>query len=341
MSAWFVVGCGATLLLLGWLTYRLRVRSLERQKQLLERDVRSRTAELADAVANLDRERSELRQLNGQYLDANQQLEASLRTIRETQAQLVHATKMAAVGQLAAGVSHEINNPLSIILGFAKSMEKRLGERDQQFRLPVESILREAVRCRNLIQELLTFSRAAASTMELVNVPAVLRGARNALEPRARAQATQLRLDLGESIPPMKANPDQLEQVLVNLAQNALDAQQRGGEVVLRLRRYAELGVLIEVEDDGPGIPEDIRYRIFEPFFTTKEVGQGTGLGLSLVYEIIQQHGGAIEVVSEVGQGTTMRVIFPGDPPRPYGLGAQTPAPEPEAGGKTTRNAKP
>lgn len=218
---------------------------------------------------------------------------------------------MAAVGQLAAGVSHEINNPLAVILGFAQGLERRLTATTEHLRLPVTSIVREALRCKNLVQDLLTFSRTANRSVEPTDPGEALDSAGRLLESRARTQETRVALEVEPGTPRIMANRIQLEQVLVNLGINALDAIERGGRVVLRIRRWDEVSVAVEVSDDGPGIPKQIRQRIFEPFFTTKAPGKGTGLGLSLVYQIVQQHGGAIDIDSEVGVGTTIRVRLP------------------------------
>ncbi len=248
---------------------------------------------------------------------ANEQLEGSLQTLRATQTQLLQASKMAAVGQLAAGVSHEINNPLAIILGFAQGIERRLSPAEEGLRVPVTSIVREALRCKNLVQELLTFSRTGKNVMEAVDLARTLESAGRLLESRARLQDTQIVMELARDVPPIQANEIQLQQVVINLGNNGLDALVKGGRLILRLLPPKKGQVILEVEDTGPGIPDEIRPRIFEPFFTTKEVGKGTGLGLSLVYEIVQQHSGAIEVRSELGQGTRMSVRLPVVPIRP------------------------
>jgi len=219
---------------------------------------------------------------------------------------------MAAIGQLAAGVSHEINNPLGVILGFAQGMEQRVPEGDP-LRLPVTSIIREVLRCKELVQELLTFSRAAKRTNEEVYLNSLVDSSLVFVEARARAQGVQITTLLSEDLPPLLGARTPLQQVIVNLATNALDAMPSGGTLTLRTK-IEEAEVILEVTDTGTGIPEEIRSRIFDPFFTTKEAGKGTGLGLSLGYEIVQQHGGTIDVQSEVGKGTTMLVRFSVNP---------------------------
>jgi two-component system, NtrC family, sensor kinase len=244
---------------------------------------------------------------------ANEELALHLRHLAEAQDQLVQSRKMAAVGQLAGGVAHEINNPLAVILGFSQGLERRVPEGDP-LRLPVTSIVREALRCKNLVQELLTFSRTGKKSFESVDLNALARSTIVLIEGRARTQGVQVVQELAESLPVLQANKTQLQQVLVNLGTNALDVMKNGGTLTVRTRQSGQGDVLLEVSDTGGGIPEEVRSHIFEPFFTTKPVGEGTGLGLSLVYEIVQQHRGSIEVESQVGRGTTMRVRLPVTP---------------------------
>ena len=223
---------------------------------------------------------------------ANQDLSDSLRRQSEMQIQIVQVEKMAGIGQLAAGVAHEINNPLAVILGFAQGLDRRV--EDKRLRVPVTSIVREALRCKALVQELLTFSRTAKVHAEEVDLNQLVRGAAMMLQAKAATQNVRVLLELAEGLPEIVANKTQLEQVLMNLGINALDAMSTGGCLTLRTFRADDATLFVEVTDTGCGIPEEIRSRIFEPFFTTKEVGKGTGLGLSRVHEIVSQHGGSI-----------------------------------------------
>jgi signal transduction histidine kinase len=226
------------------------------------------------------------------------------------QGQLVQSEKLAAVGQLASGIAHEINNPLGVILGFAQGIERRMQEGDS-LRLPVTSIVREALRCKALVQELLAFSRTAKTSVEPVDCNTLVSSTALLLEARAKTQNIRVVKELAEHLPIAMANKTQMQQVLVNLGNNALDAMSAGGVLTLRTRRDSDGASLFEVTDTGTGIPAEIRSRIFEPFFTTKEVGKGTGLGLSIVHEIVHQHGGTVDAHSEVGKGTTMVVRLP------------------------------
>jgi two-component system, NtrC family, sensor kinase len=264
---------------------------------------------LRTAVADVKVAADKLRGTNAELEAQKQELERINQQLRSTRDQLIQSEKLAAIGQLAAGVAHEINNPLSVILGFAQGLDRRV-ESSSTMHLPVSSIVRESLRCRDLVQELLTFSRTSTKTTDRIDVNSLLRGTAQLLESRARTQATSLVLDLADQPPVLVANKTHLQQIVINLGNNALDAVSNGGTLVLR-SRCADDEVYIEVEDSGPGIPEHIRRRIFEPFFTTKDVGKGTGLGLSLAYEMARQQGGAIEVESESGRGTTMTVRLP------------------------------
>jgi signal transduction histidine kinase len=219
------------------------------------------------------------------------------------------ASKMTAIGQLASGVAHEINNPLGVILGFAQGMERRVKEPDP-LRLPVTSIVREALRCKSLVQELLTFARSGKKTVEPVQLNRLVKDSSVLLESRAKTQSVRVEHELTPEVPVVVANQSQLQQIIVNLGTNALDAMAGGGVLTLRTRTLGGSACL-EIADTGSGIPPEIRDRIFDPFFTTKEPGKGTGLGLSLVHEIVQQHGGHIDVDSQAGKGTTMSVILP------------------------------
>jgi signal transduction histidine kinase len=272
--------------------------------------LRAALAELKVGAEELRRANEHMQQINAKLEAQSIELQANYERLRTTQEQLLQSEKLAAIGQLAAGVAHEINNPLAVILGFAQVLDRRV-EEGSPHRLPVASIVRESLRCKSLVQELLTFSRTGNKTPERIDLHSLLRGTAQLLESRARTQDTRLSLDLAGDVPEMSASSTQLQQVIVNLGNNALDAMGNGGELVIRSRCSGTGEVYVEVQDTGPGIPEAIRTRIFDPFFTTKEVGKGTGLGLSLAFEIVQQHGGTIDVESELGRGTTMRVRLP------------------------------
>jgi len=252
-------------------------------------------------------------QLYGEVRAFNEELERKVRErtkeLEEAQAQLVQSEKLASIGELAAGVAHEINNPLGVMLGFTQVILKKLPEKDQ-LRKPLTSIEREGLRCKKIIQGLLDFSRRSTPTLEPVNVNEVTEAAVKLIEHQIRIENIKLVKGYAPNLPEIQADSNQLQQVFVNLIINAYHAMPKGGELRITTRPLGNK-VQIIFADTGMGIPATNLKRIFDPFFTTKEVGKGTGLGLSVSYGIIQEHGGKIEVDSQVGVGTTFVVTLP------------------------------
>jgi signal transduction histidine kinase len=265
-------------------------------------ELRSKHGDLGEANQQLSAARAELEV-------KNRDLQSSFDELQAAHERMIQVDKMVAIGQLAAGVAHEINNPLAVILGFAQGLQRR-ADPSWGLTVPIESIVRESIRCKDLVQELLVFSRTGSRPKEPVELEPLIRSTAHLLDARARAQNTVLELDLHAPHATIDGNRTQLQQIIVNLANNSFDAVGDGGRVVLRTLED-DGGISIEVVDDGPGIPDAIKPRIFDPFFTTKEVGAGTGLGLSLAYEMVQKHGGTIAVETGPGSGTTMRIHFP------------------------------
>lgn len=220
--------------------------------------------------------------------------------------------KLSAVGQLAAGVAHEINNPLGVILGFAEAARK-YAPPGSPLELPLQSIQREAIRCKNLVQDLLTFSRVTTSQLIPMDLNNAVEHAILLLMPQAKIKNVSIQKELMHAIPFFQGNANQIQQILINLGTNAIDATPPRGTVTFKTRVLAEEDhrwVCLQVADTGTGIPSDVLSRIFEPFFTTKPIGQGTGLGLSLIHEIVKKHSGVIDVQSRPGF-TEFRVNFP------------------------------
>jgi two-component system, NtrC family, sensor kinase len=231
----------------------------------------------------------------------------------DAQQQVLQSEKLAAVGQLAAGVMHEINNPLATIAACAAAIEGRLdGGREPAVREYLEIIEKEVQRCTRIVDGLLEFSRpqpgararAAVAVNELVERTLFL------LKHHRRFGRLDTRVDLAPGLAPVAASPEQLIQVLMALVLNAMDATRDGGALLVRTLAVGP-EVAVEVTDTGHGIPAAERSKIFEPFYTTKPPGRGTGLGLSIAYGIVRDHGGRIEVDSEVGRGSTFRVLLP------------------------------
>ena len=232
-----------------------------------------------------------------------------VKNLKASRERILQSEKLAAIGQLAGGIAHEINNPLGVILGFAQSLDKRIPEGDP-LRLPVDSILRESLRSKELVQDLLTFSRSSKSTKESFNLNLLIRQTFPLLEARAKIENIVLNFNEKLQNPNLFGNKGQIQQILVNLCNNSLDAMPSGG--VLTISSWnEEKNICFSVADTGTGIGREIQNKIFEPFFTTKETGKGTGLGLALVYEIVQQHNGKINLESEEGKGCCFTITFP------------------------------
>jgi two-component system NtrC family sensor kinase len=232
------------------------------------------------------------------------------RRLSEAQRQLTHADKMAAVGRLSAGLAHEINNPLTAVLTYASFWQSRSGD-NAALREDLDVIVRETKRCRDIVRGLLDFARPSAPVQRPVALGDVVgRAAAVVAHPLA---LSRIELSLGPTadLPLVKADPNQIQQVLVNLLMNAADAVAADGTGRITVTtRSANGHVEIDVEDNGCGIPDEIRAHLFEPFFSTKGP-RGTGLGLSISWGIVKAHGGAIEVSSEPGRGSRFTVRLP------------------------------
>ncbi|HVO32911.1 MAG TPA: PAS domain S-box protein, partial [Elusimicrobiota bacterium] len=223
---------------------------------------------------------------------------------RKLESAMRQSEKLSAVGQLAAGVAHEINNPLGVILGFAQAIARRVKPGDS-LELPLKSIEREAVRCKNLVQDLLTFSRASRLEREPIDLNRAITSALSLINAQARVAHVEVKQEFDDELPHVLGNMNQIQQVVINLTNNAMDAMKDGGLLTIKTERYVDgplTWACLWIIDNGPGIPLDIQPRIFEPFFTTKPVGKGTGLGLSLVHEIVQKLSGTIHMKSEPGR---------------------------------------
>jgi PAS domain S-box-containing protein len=231
--------------------------------------------------------------------------------LQETHLQLVQLEKLRSLGEMAAGVAHEINNPLGGIIIYASLLMEGLAPDDTQ-RHDLEKIVHEATRCKEIVKTLLEFARQSGDKKELTDINRAITDGLLFLENQATFHNIEIIKELDPSLPTMVGNAGQLKQVFLNIMINAADAMH--GRGVLTIKTFpSEDGnkVIIEFTDTGGGIPEDILPRIFDPFFTTKGVGEGTGLGLSMSYGIVKEHKGNIEVDTVVDSGTTFRVLLP------------------------------
>jgi len=235
--------------------------------------------------------------------------------LEETHLKLLHSEKMASLGKLAAGVAHEINNPLGGILIYANMLLEETGREDPRWD-DLAQIVEQTMRCKEIVKELLEFSRQTQHRWVPWNPNHSVKQTVSLLGKQALFHNIQVVEELDPGLPEIITDPGQLNQVIINLMTNAADAM--GGNGTLTLRTYTLPGVdkiALEIRDTGAGIPPEILSRIFDPFFTTKEVGKGTGLGLSTVYGIIEEHGGTIEVQSQLGKGTTFIIRLPVEGP--------------------------
>ncbi len=227
------------------------------------------------------------------------------------------AERLASVGRLAAGVVHEINNPLATIAACAEALESRVlegafGSSDEVEDLKeyLGLIRSEAFRCKSITNGLLDFSRTRASRQMPVSMSEVVNSAARLLSHQRRGEAVEIRVEAAKDLAYIAGDEGQLQQAVIALSTNAIDAMPDGGRLTLRTRN-AEGVVLVEVSDTGVGIAAENLTKIFDPFFTTKEVGHGTGLGLAVCYGIVTEHGGRLDVQSTVGVGTTFTISLP------------------------------
>jgi two-component system NtrC family sensor kinase len=254
--------------------------------------------------------------LYGTLKSFNKQLERRVeeRTseLQATRDQLVQSEKLASIGQLAAGVAHEINNPIGVILGFTQVLLKRTPA-DAPMYKPLSTIEREGLRCKEIVQGLLDFARQSKPSPRRLNINEVIEATCSLMEHQENSQV-QITKNYAANLPDVVADENQLQQVFFNIVLNAYHAMPNGGE--LRVTSQAvDNEVHAVFTDTGEGISAPNLKRIFDPFFTTKDVGQGTGLGLSISYGIVEQHGGTIEVTSEPGAGATFTIRLPAAPP--------------------------
>jgi signal transduction histidine kinase len=271
-----------------------------------EDEIRALNQELEERVAQRTQELAR----------SNFDLEASLRRLRETQEQLIHAGKMAAVGTLVAGLSHELNNPLGIIVGYVQGMLRRMPE-GANGRESLVAVERQALRCAHLVRSLLDFSRSRPATREDTQLAPLVERVLEVTAGPARRRRVNLHWTARGPLPSVTVCAQEIESALLNLVSNALDATPAGGTTVVTLTpmaRGGRAGVEIDVIDTGSGIPRNVLPRIFDPFFTTKPVGEGTGIGLPLTRQVIEGHGGTIDVRTAEGVGTTMRLWLPQRP---------------------------
>ena len=269
-------------------------------------------------------------------------IEAALRAFQEAQAQMIQGEKMASLGQLVAGVAHEINNPLAYVSNnlavldrdvrhiatlidlyrahFGATLPREIVDAEQLIDLPytlgnLDRLLKSSkqgiARVQEIVGNLRDFSRLDEAATKDVDPNEIVRDTVGMVRYSLLEKRIELELDL-DNLPTLRCNPGKLNQVVLNIVLNAIQAVGFDSTIAIRSRHDPDRGeIRFEIGDNGPGIPEAVRGRIFDPFFTTKSQGVGTGLGLWVAYNIVKEHGGRIEVESEIGQGATFRIVLP------------------------------
>lgn len=250
----------------------------------------------------------ELGELAKAFNEMTQRLRLQMEEAAATQRHLAHNEKLAAVGQLAAGIAHEVFNPLNIISGFAEYLRDNTTPTEKT-RAPLEDILRETDRCRALIANLLGFARQSPPRKSWVNVGELLAETIELVLPRAKPLNILIQQTVTPDLSPIEVDRDQLKQTLLNLLFNACQAMPKGGRIEIVLATEGTTGILISVRDTGPGLSPDHLNKIFTPFFTTKE--NGTGLGLALSYAMIESHGGSLRAENHPEGGALFLIRLP------------------------------
>jgi two-component system NtrC family sensor kinase len=249
-------------------------------------------------------------EISGWASTLEQRVEERTRELREMQSRLLRSEKLASLGELAAGIAHEINNPLTGILMFSSMLidDRRL---DPALKGDVETIVRETGRCAEIVRGLLNFARETVPKKRLDCAARIMELTLGLVEHQIAVQGIRVVRDFAGNLPPVLVDPNQLEQVFMNMVINASQAMPQGGTLTVRIETSSRPETLcIGIADTGCGIPEEDLGRIFDPFFSTKEQ-RGTGLGLAVSFGIIENHQGQIEVESRLGEGTTITISLP------------------------------
>src|SRR5262249_24133685 len=266
---------------------------------------------------------------------SREQLEMTVETLKTTQAQLIQSEKLSGIGEFVAGVAHELNNPLTSVMGFSELLKR--SDKDPQHQRYLEMIHQSSLRCQKIVQSLLSFARRHQPERKLASLNELAEGAVEILQYQMRTSNIEVITRLDPDLPQVLLDPHQIQQVFINIINNArqaIEAHRPNGWVRITSERQGNR-VRVIFQDNGPGIAEADLSKVFDPFFTTKEVGKGTGLGLSLCYGIIREHGGTIAVRSKLGHGAQFTVELP--------LAAPSGEPKPEVASTapTTAPAEP
>ncbi len=280
-----------------------------------------RAGELGDLAVSFNEMAVQLRRARQDLQDWNQRLEdrveAKSRELEQARDHMIFTEKMVSLGRLAAVVAHEINNPLAGILLSVRVLRRRL-ERyvpDAGVRDEIDSSLgmvqRETARCGDIVRNLLFFSRQSEPSLAQEDLREILQRSLKLIEHQADLSGIAVRMETEPGVGHVICDANQIQQASLVAIMNAIDSMPDGGELAIRLRDCEDDHTCIEISDTGCGIPADLKLKVFEPFFSTKEEGKGTGLGLSVLYGIVQRHAGRVELESEEGMGTTVRILLP------------------------------
>ena len=251
-----------------------------------------------------------------------ERVEEKTRELKQAHQHMLHVEKMATIGKMAAVVAHEINNPLSGILTYARLVKRwieksvEVSPKQEEMRGSLDLIASESKRCGELVQNLLSFSRVSPMNLAWCDLNQVIDRCTRLVQHKLDMGGIQLNLDLAAELPPVHCDPAQIEQVVLAMVINAIDAMPQEGNLWISAHSLAAGVIELIIRDDGVGITDEHLAHIFEPFYTTKEAG-GSGLGLAISENIIERHGGTITVDSVVGQGTTFKIVLPVDSQRP------------------------
>ncbi|HEX5137074.1 MAG TPA: ATP-binding protein [Planctomycetota bacterium] len=285
--------------------------------------------EIGEMTESWNRMVDELARARAEREEWNRTLERRVaektRELERTHEQMMLVEKMASLGKLAAVVAHEINNPLAGIHTYAKLLRRKAGNGgppwDADATRALELVEGESARCGEIVRNLLLFSRAPGARFAPEPLAPLVGRCALLLRHKAELSGIEIKVGVAPDLPPVTCDASQVQQLILALSMNAIEAMSRGGVLTIRAARKGGAAIL-EVQDTGSGIPRDHLPHIFEPFFTTKEEGKGVGLGLAVVYGIVQGHGGTIDVAPVPGKGTTFTVELPLEPPskgRPQG----------------------
>ena len=297
---------------------RLAAGDLEQPIPVRSQDELGELASSFNAMtAALRNSRQELREW-GRTLE--EKVENRTRELRIAEAEAARGEKLASVGLLAAGIAHELNNPLTGILTFTHLIREKTPDGSPEAE-DLDLVIRETKRCAAIIRRLLDFAREKTPEKKYHDLNRIVEDTVRIIHRPAHLRDIEITLDLDRELPPIWIDADLVQQVIMNMLVNAQHAIEEKGSITVRTRRAAEAGagsaprVELSIIDTGCGIPQENLQRIFDPFFTSKEMGKGTGLGLSVSHGIVSAHGGTIRVESTLGQGSTFRVYLPVDPP--------------------------